>query len=112
MDTRADATLVDAAELAPAATSMTVTRVALERGLRDGSLDITVSVEGEDVQVAISPRDLETLLREATADGITIAFQRGDVEVHGLRERLVLIAVVAAATTGVASPIARAADAP
>ena len=112
MDTRTHATLVDATELEPAATSMIVTRATLERGLRDGSLDLPVSVEGEDLQVTISLGDLQALLREATGDGITVAVQRGDVEVHGLRERLVLIAVVAAATTGVATPIARAADAP
>src|SRR5881394_278119 len=98
MNVRAAATLVDAAELEPAATFMFVTRPELERGLRDGSLELPLTVDGEDLQIAIGPRDLEALLHEATGDGVAVAFQRGDVDAHGLRERLVLIAVVAAGT--------------
>jgi hypothetical protein len=103
----------------------TLRRVDIEEAARSGVgpaelvLDVRrgqgADVEAHSIAVEWSPADLERLLGEGEAEEVTIAFDRdemtsvidaeADVEAHGLREKalvLTVVAVSAASTAGVA----------
>jgi hypothetical protein len=71
--------------------------------------------DGEVIGMSWSRADLEQLLEQATGDQIVLTFDRdelagalGDVEAHGLRERALVFAVVAAGALGTGAGIANA----
>jgi hypothetical protein len=71
--------------------------------------------ERSTISIAWSRDELEKLLDRATSDEVALAFDRDelafafdDVEAHGLRERAVVCAVVAAGTLGSGAAIANA----
>jgi hypothetical protein len=79
-------------------------------------LDVTRFADGEptetrNVAVAWERNDLEQLLRETEGDRIILTFDREtlweamerDVEAHGLREKVLVLAVAATAATGAAA---------
>ena len=103
----------------------TLLRADIEEAARSGAgpaelvLDVRrgqgADVEAHTIAVEWSPADLERLLDEGEAEDVTIAFDRdemaaaidaeADVEAHGLREKaliLTVVAVSAASTAGVA----------
>jgi hypothetical protein len=79
-------------------------------------LDVTRFSDGKpaetrSVAVAWERADLEQLLRQSSAERVTLTFDgqalreaiEADVEAHGLRERAVVLAVAATAVTGIAA---------
>jgi hypothetical protein len=101
----------------------TVSRREIEEALRgdelpDLVLDLTRFSEGEAVEtrnvaVAWERGDLETLLRETPGDSVTFTFDREqlrqvfegvDVEAQGLREKVLVLAVVAGTAAAAAGP--------
>jgi hypothetical protein len=124
----ARARLVDLADdsVSPVLTT-TISRSEVEDALRtdDGPMDLVLDVtryagEGEaqtavteKIAVSWEPEDLEDLLRRAEGDSVTLAFDgqavlralEADVEAHGIREGLAVlaVAVVAGSAAGVAA---------
>src|SRR3954469_6113046 len=94
--------------------STTITRGDVESALREQDVPPLVLDlhRGEEhtgsVAVAWKRDDLEELLREATGDQIQLTFDRdaldqafGDFEAHGMREKLVVVAVAVTAAAGI-----------
>jgi hypothetical protein len=114
----ARAVLVPAPDVQGGVTT-SVTRSQIEEVLAQGEkpielvLDVT-RISGEESRetrsVAISwePEELEQLLREAQGDEVTLTFDRetleqaldADVEAHGIREKVLVLAVAATAAAG------------
>jgi hypothetical protein len=126
-ETPRTARLADGAPFDVSARGVTATlrRSDIEEAARSGAgpaelvLDVRrgqgADVEAHSIAVEWSPADLERLLSEGEAEEVTIAFDRdemaavmdaeADVEAHGLREKaliLTVVAVSAASTAGVA----------
>ena len=81
-------------------------------------LDVTRGEEEGTIGISWSHFDLEQLLADATGDGVVLTFDRDelqtifdDVEAHGLREKGLVFAVVAAGAFGSGATIANAAPA-
>jgi hypothetical protein len=112
-------------DVAARGVTATLLRSDIEEAARSGAgtaelvLDVRrgqgADVEAHSIAVEWSPADLERLLDDGEADEVTIAFDRdematamdaeADVEAHGLREKaliLTVVAVSAASTAGVA----------
>ena len=82
-------------------------------------LDVTRFADGEaaetrSITVAWEKGDLEELLRQATGERVTLTFDRdaleqameADVEAHGIREKVLVLAVAATAAAGAAGAAA------
>jgi hypothetical protein len=105
----------------------TISRSEVEKALRmdeppDLVLDVTQFSEGkteETRKIAITwdPEDLERLLRDTAGETITLTFDRetlwqaleSDVEAHGMREKVVVLAIAGATAFGVGAGAASAA---
>jgi hypothetical protein len=115
----ARAALVTAPDVARGLTTF-VSRDEVEKAMRakDGPLelilDVTRFTDGEPVEtrsvaVAWEPSDLEQLLSQSEGDRVQLTFDgdalreafEGDVEAHGLREKALVVAVVAGGITGI-----------
>lgn len=109
------ARLVDEASLAGRGVSTTLPRSQLEEAIRssDGPPELALDIragDGEDHTVAVAweREDLELILGRTSGDSVVLTFDRdqlagavaGDFEAHGLRERVVVLAVAAATATG------------
>jgi hypothetical protein len=120
----ARAVLVQAPDVSDGLTT-SVSREEVQRALdvEDGSpeliLDLTRFADGDptdtrSVAVAWERKDLQEFLRETSGDRVMLTFDRGmlqeamdaDVEAHGLREKVLVLAVAATAATGAASSAA------
>jgi hypothetical protein len=125
-DIAARAALVPAANVGEALTT-SVSRLEIEDVLESDEapielvLDVTRFSDGEAAEtrsVAISWErpDLERLLKEAQGDQVVLTFDRealrqameAEVEAHGLREKVIILAVAATAATGGAAATAQA----
>ena len=115
MQDYAQAAMVEEADLHDGLVT-TISRTEVEQALAaeeppDLVLDITGTSEGtRSIAVAWKRDDLERLLREATGDSIQLTFDRtaieqaleDDVEAHGLRQKVAILAVALTAVGGVA----------
>jgi len=120
-DIAARAALVPAANVGEALTT-SVSRLEIEDVLESEEapielvLDVTRFSDGEaaetrSVAVSWERSDLEKLLSEAQGEHVVLTFDRealreameGDVEAHGIRDKVLILAVAATAATGVAA---------
>jgi hypothetical protein len=120
----ARASLVPAADVGQGLTT-SVSRSEIEDVLASGETPIQLVLEitrfsdgeaGEMRSVAVSweRTDLEQLLKEAQGDNVVLTFDRealrqaveSDVDAHGMREKLLVLAVAATAATGAAASAA------
>jgi hypothetical protein len=111
----AQATMVDPSRIS-SGLSTSITRGDVESALREKDvpplmLDLHRGEEHTgSVSVAWKRDDLEGLLREATGDQIQLTFDReaieqafGDFELHGMREKVAIVAVAVTAAAGIAA---------
>jgi hypothetical protein len=111
--------LVEPADSKPRGLVATVSRTDVEQAVRfdDGQIDLLLDVEratsdGRETQrIALGwePQDLEQVLEATDGDEISLTFEEGDVEAHGIRKTLAVLTVavgMAGATAGsaLASP--------
>jgi hypothetical protein len=110
----AQATVVDAGGISGGLTT-TIARSEVESALKETELPPLVldvrrgETESNSIAVAWKRDDLERLLGEATGDQIQLTFDRGaiesafdDVEAHGMREKVAVIAVAVAGAAALA----------
>lgn len=132
MEAQTKAKLVDpgSSAFAERGITATVSRTEIEETLRSANgsatlvLDISrvrdggrepADVEAHTLEVDLETRDLEELLRTSTGDAVSLRFDtaeleqalaEGDVDAHGLRERVLILSVAAVTAAGVAGQAA------
>ncbi len=114
-DVSSRAQLVDEAALEGRGISTTLSRSQLEDAIRssDGPPELALDVragDGEEHTLAVAweREDLERILGRTSGDTVVLTFDRdelasavaGEVEAHGFRERVLVLAVAAATATG------------
>ncbi|HYX89428.1 MAG TPA: hypothetical protein VE753_08675 [Gaiellaceae bacterium] len=114
MDDPTRARLVDDASLEGRGISTTLPRSDVERaiGSSEGPAQLTLDLRAGDEEhklaIAWEREDLERIVGRTSGDSVVLTFDRdelahavaGDVEAHGLRERVAVVAVAAATATG------------